>query len=77
MFKAYSGVALSPKECRASFVTWMKDGDHDDETLRAAAVAMRHSSAMAASAHYDKHGSDRVVAAAVRAAEAVARLFAL
>ena len=36
VFKAYSGVALSPKECRASFVTRMRDGDHDDETRRGA-----------------------------------------
>jgi hypothetical protein len=53
----------------------MRDGDHDDEALRAAAKAMRHSSAMAASAAYDKHGTDRVVAAAVQAADAFARRF--
>ena len=77
VFKAHSGVALSPKDCRSSFVTWMRDGDHDEVTLRAAAKAMRHSSTMASSAHYDKHGSDRVVAAAVRAAEAFADRYTL
>ena len=76
-FKAHSGVALSPKECRSSFVTWLRDGEHGDETLRAAALAMRHSSAMADSAAYDKHGTDRVVAAAVEAADAFAARFAL
>ena len=75
-FKAHSSVALSPKDCRASFVTFLKDGDHGDEALRAAAKAMRHSSAMADSAHYDKHGSDRVVAAAVSVADVFARRFA-
>ena len=78
-FKLYSarGVALSPKDCRASFITHMRDGDHDDETLRAAALAMRHSSQMAASATYDKHGSDRVVARAMEVADAFASKYAL
>jgi hypothetical protein len=75
-FKTYSGVSLSPKDCRSSFVTWMRDGEHGDETLRAAAQAMRHSSATAASASYDKHGTDRVVSAAVAAADAFARRYA-
>ena len=68
-FRSHSGVAFSPKSCRASFVTWMRDGSHGDETLAAAAQAMHHSSTMAASAHYDKHGTDRLVAAAVKAAD--------
>jgi integrase len=76
-FKAHSGVALSPKDCRASFVTWMRDGDHGDETLRAAAKALKHSSAIAASAAYDKHGTDRVVSSAVQAADDFARRFAV
>ena len=75
VFKRYAGVAFSPKDCRASFVTFLKDGEHGDETLRAAAVAMRHSSAMADSAAYDKHGSDRIVAAAVTVADAFASRF--
>ena len=80
----------------------MRDGQHGDETLRAAAVAMRHSSAMvqpslnpnpdpkpallnglftftlpsqAESATYDKGKSDRLVAAAVSAADSFARQF--
>ena len=76
-FKAYAGVAFSPKNCRASFITWMRDGEHEDEVLRSAAQAMHHSNAMAASAAYDKHGTDRVVAAAVKAADEYAKRFAL
>ena len=44
MFKRHSGVALAPKDLRSSHVTWLKTGEHDDATLRAAAQAMRHSS---------------------------------
>ena len=76
-FKTYSGVGLSPKDCRSSFITFLRDGNHGDETLRAAALAMRHSSKMAQSAHYDKHGSDRLVAAAVSAAQSFANQFQL
>ena len=43
-------------------------GEHDDETVKAAAVAMRHSSKMQASAAYDKGGSDRRVSAAQKVA---------
>ena len=74
-FKAYSGVPLSPKDCRSSFITWLRGGDHGDETLRAAAQAMRHSSTTAASASYDKDGTDRIVAAAVTAADSFANRF--
>jgi hypothetical protein len=44
VFKRYSGVALAPKDLRSAHVTWLKTDEHDDETLRAAAQAMRHSS---------------------------------
>ena len=54
----------------------MRDGNHGDETLRAAAKALHHSSAMAASAAYDKHGTDRIVEKAVRVADDFARRFA-
>jgi hypothetical protein len=54
----------------------MKDGDHGSDVLKSAAESMRHSSAMQASAHYDKHKSDRIAAAAVRATEEFARRFA-
>ena len=74
-FKAYAGVALSPKDCRSSFITFMRDGDHGDEVLASAAQAMHHSSAVAASVAYDKHGTDRIVAAAVKAADAYAKRF--
>jgi hypothetical protein len=76
-FKKHSGVALSPKDCRSSFVSWLRSGDHGDAALKAAANAMHHSSAVAASAHYDKFGSDRVVEAAVKAADAFASRFAV
>jgi hypothetical protein len=76
-FKRNSGVAFSPKDCRASFITFLRDGEHNDETLRAAANAMRHSSTTQASAAYDKHGSDRVVAAAVAVADSFAKKFSL
>ena len=77
-FKAYSpgSVALSPKDCRASFVTWMRDGDHGDDVLASAAKSMHHSNATAASASYDKHGSDRIVGAAMKAAGEFAQRFA-
>ena len=55
----------------------MRDGAHGDEVLRSAAKAMHHSNAMAASAAYDKHGTDRIVAAAVKAADEFAKRFAL
>lgn len=109
-FRSHSGVALSPKDCRAryrsgaanprdcpclphppatllstrrssaacdSFITYLRDGNHGNETLRAAAQAMRHSSTMAESASYDKHGSDRLVAAAVQVADECARRYSL
>ena len=74
-FKTYSGVALSPKDCRSSFITFMRDGDHGDEVLASAAQAMHHSSSMAQSAAYDKHRTDRVVSAAIKAADAYAKRF--
>ena len=74
-FKTYSGIPLSPKDCRASFVTWMRGGEHGDEVLKSAANAMHHSSTVAASAAYDKDGSDRIVGSAMEAAEAFAKRF--
>lgn len=78
-FQTYSSreVALSPKDCRSSFITHLRDGNHGDETLRAAARAMHHSSQIAASATYDKHGSDRTVASAIKVADAIAARYAL
>lgn len=43
-FQTYSGQRLSPKDCRSSFISWLRSGQHGDETLKAAADAMHHSS---------------------------------
>jgi integrase len=75
MFKRHSGVALAPKDLRSSHVTWLKTGEHDDATLRAAAQAMRHSSKTQDSAAYNKGKSDRLVQQAVDAAAAFASKF--
>ena len=74
-FMRHSGVPLAPKDLRASFITFLKSEDHDDETLKAAALAMKHSSKTQASAAYTKDQSDRLVAAAVRVAEGYAAKF--
>ena len=68
-FARHGDVALCPKDVRSSFITFLRSGDHDDETVKAAAIAMRHSSKMQASATYDKGGSDRRVSAAMKVAE--------
>ena len=68
IFARHGGVALCPKDCRSSFVTFLRSGEHDDEAARSAAVAMRHSSKTQASASYDKGGSDRRVSAAMKVA---------
>ena len=67
-FGRHGGVALCPKDARSSFVTFLKSGEHDDDAVRAAAAAMRHSSKTQASASYDKGASDRRVAAAMKVA---------
>eukprot|EP00966_Prymnesium_polylepis_P331278 7386838-Prymnesium_polylepis.1 len=76
VFKTYSArkVPLAPKELRASFVTFLKGGEHSDDTLRAAATAIRHSSKMQRSHAYNK-GDDKAVAAAVSVAETFAARF--
>ena len=56
-------------------MTFLKSGDHDDETLRAAARAMRHSSKTQGSAAYHKGQSDSLVQAAVDAAATFAAKF--
>ena len=71
----HTGVALCPKELRASFVEFLKTNKHGDETLRAAAKAMKHSSKTQASHSYSRGESDRLAAAAVRVAEAYAANF--
>jgi hypothetical protein len=73
IFQEYSGVALCPKDARASFVSWLRDGDqHGDEVLASAAQALRHSSQMQASATYDKHKTSRTIGAAARVVDAFA-----
>lgn len=74
IFARHGDVALCPKDTRSSFITFLRSGEHDVESLKAAAVAMRHSSKMQASAAYDKGSSDRRVSAAQKvAAEFAAR----
>ena len=67
-FGRHGDVSLCPKDARSSFVTFLKSGEHDDDAVRAAAAAMRHSSKTQASAAYDKGASDRRVAAAMKVA---------
>jgi hypothetical protein len=74
-FERHSGVPLAPKELRAAFVTHLKSSENDDRVLKAAAVAMRHSSKMQDSAAYNKDKHDRLVSAAVKAAEKYASRF--
>ena len=68
IFARHGDVALCPKDARSSFITFLRSGDHDDETVKAAAIAMRHSSKTQASAAYDKGSSDRRVSAAMKVA---------
>ena len=67
-FARHGDVALCPKDARSSFITFLRSGDHDDETVKQAAVAMRHTSQMQASATYDKGSSDKAVAAVMKVA---------
>ena len=69
MFKRHAGVALAPKELRSSYVTFLRSEENDDASLKAAALAMRHSPAQQASRAYDKGGAARLSAAAVRQAQ--------
>ena len=68
IFSRHGDVALCPKDARSSFITFLRSGEHDDEAVKAAAVAMRHSSKTQASAAYDKGASDRRVSAAMKVA---------
>ena len=74
-FKAHAGVAMCPKDARASFVTWARSGEHGDDVLTSAARQMHHSSSMQESATYDKEKSERVVSAASKATEAFSEQF--
>ena len=68
IFARHGDVAFCPKDARSSFITFLRSGDHDDDAVKAAAVAMRHSSKTQASAAYDKGASDRRVSAAMKVA---------
>ena len=68
-FERHGDVALCPKDTRASFITFLRSGDHGDEAVQAAALAMRHSTKIQASAAYDKSACDRRVRAAMKVAE--------
>ena len=67
-FARHGNVALAPKDARSSFITFLRSGEHDDEAVKAAAIAMRHSSKTQASRAYDKGASDRRVSAAMKVA---------
>ena len=68
MFERHGGAKMCPKDARSSFITFLRSGEHGDDAVQAAAVAMRHSSKTQASAAYDKGSSDRRVRAAMAAA---------
>ena len=46
VFKRHSGVALSPKDLRSSFITFLRSSHNNEALLKSCAVAMRHSNAM-------------------------------
>ena len=50
IFLQHGGVKLSPKDLRASYITFLRSNDVNDELVRSTAIAMRHSSSTAASA---------------------------
>ena len=68
IFMRHGGVKLSPKDTRASFITFLRTGEHDDATVKAASIAMRHSSKTQSSNAYDKGSCDLRVNAAMKVA---------
>ena len=60
-------VDFYPKELRSSCVTWLRSNENSDDVLKAAAFAMKHSTAQSAGPAYDKERSERLSAAAVKA----------
>ena len=73
--KATTHFELLRTPSSSSFVTFLKDGQHSNAALKAAATAMRHSSKMQASEAYHKGGHDKMVAAAMQLAESFASRF--
>ena len=57
IYRRNAGVAVSPKDLRSSYITHLKGGQHDDDSLRDAALAMRHNTATQGSAAYHKRNS--------------------
>ena len=47
IFARHGDVAFCPKDARSSFITFLRWGDHDDEAVKAAAIAMRQSATRA------------------------------
>ena len=68
LFMRHGGVKLSPKDARASFITFLRSGEHDDAAVKAASIAMRHSSKTQASNAYDTGSCDLRVSAAMKVA---------
>ena len=66
IFKRHAGVPLAPKNLRSSCVTWLRSNENTDEVLKAAAFAMKHSTAMSAGPAYDKERSERLSSAAIK-----------
>ena len=76
VFKRQAGLPFAPKDLRSSFVTFLlSDGNSDEALKKAVAQAMRHSTAQQTSSAYDKEGTERNWAAAVRVADAYASRF--
>ena len=75
IFKRHAGVPLSPKDLRSSFVTFLTSSANDDEVLKSAAFAMRHSTRQQSGRAYDKDRSERLSAAAVQVATKYAARF--
>ena len=63
MFKRWSGIEVTPKSLRSSYICWLKGATDAPEILQAAAKAMRHTDDTQASDRYDVEGNDRLVAA--------------
>ena len=74
-FAKHTSVACSPKQLRASFVTWLKSQTDAPSVLRAAAASMRHQEKTQGSSHYDAERNDRLVTAAVQLCEDYALTF--
>ena len=75
LFGRYAGREFTPKDLRASFITFLRSDHNDQELLKSAAIAMRHSTQMQASEHYDKNKNDTLVRSAMILCESYASKF--